>query len=262
MSFFVFIPARYGSVRFEGKPLAILFDKPVIQHVYERSARAFSVKGVFVATDDERIFSCVENFGGKAVMTSPNHVSGTDRIAEAVSNIEKAGVFIKNDDIVVNVQGDEPLIFPEMIESVADIVRDKSVSIGTLARRIGERDEYTNPNIVKVVFAKDGTALYFSRSPVPYCRDNVPSPDSAGKGVNMNLIFCYKHIGVYSFRRKTLEQFTTLKPSCLELTEKLEQLRALENGMKIVVRETLHNTIGVDTPQDLERLKLCVNLFL
>jgi 3-deoxy-manno-octulosonate cytidylyltransferase (CMP-KDO synthetase) len=238
----VIIPARYASTRFPGKPLSLLSGRPMIQHVYERSKEARLVGEAFVATDSEEIYKTIESFGGKAVMTSEECKSGTDRIAEAVLKLQAAGYRLQDDDIVVNVQGDEPAIMPEMIDDVVGIMDDERASIGTLAKRIEEESEVSDPNIVKVVFDKDGFALYFSRSPVPYHRD--------GAGL---LHGYFKHIGIYAYRKKVLLDFAKMPPTRLEETEKLEQLRAMENGLKIKVKETAFETIAVDTPADLER---------
>lgn len=267
MSAIVVIPARYSSTRFPGKPLALLKGLPVIQHVYRNAARSSRASDVIVATDSETIFNAVCAFGGKAVMTSGDHESGTDRIAEVSRSLDC--------DIIVNVQGDEPLIRPEMIDEVISLLDDEKADIGTLAVRIRDRREITDPNVVKVVFNSIGTALYFSRAPVPYHRDLFGrhlhggqcsedslahpafSPDLPEAAVAETYMF--KHVGIYSFRRVTLLKFSSLPPSRLETLEKLEQLRALENGYVIKVKETEYETSGVDTPEDLERIEKCLN---
>jgi 3-deoxy-manno-octulosonate cytidylyltransferase (CMP-KDO synthetase) len=254
MSAIVLIPARYASTRFPGKPLALLKGRPVIQHVYENSTKSRLADDVVVATDSETIFEKVLSFGGKAVMTSVNHASGTDRIAEVTRST--------NYDIIVNVQGDEPLIRPEMIDHVIAVLDDQRASIGTLAIRIKDRREIFDPHTVKVVFDREGFALYFSRAPIPYHRNEwknhgagqyaLPATETDSGDAD-----CFKHVGIYSYRREALT-----KLSRLELIEKLEQLRALEEGFAIKVKETLHETYGVDTPEDLERIERCLNLSL
>jgi len=211
----VIIPARYASTRFPGKVLADLAGKPVIRHVYERVVSAERVHRTVVATDDYRVADAVVSFGGEAVMTSPKHTSGTDRIAEAAR--------ITGGDIIVNVQGDEPLIEPGLIDMVVDRIReDKDIVCSTAASPIRDEKIYSNPNAVKVVTDLRDRALYFSRSPLPYYRDG-------GFGG------AYLHVGIYCFRREFLETYTSLEPSALESAEKLEQLRMLENGYRIGV---------------------------
>jgi len=234
------IPARFASTRLEGKPLADICGKTMVQRVYER-AQAAKFSDVVVATDDERILKAVNSFGGHAVMTSDRHVSGTDRVAEAA-------YFIKA-DIIVNLQGDEPLIDPALIEAaVAPVREDHGVNMATLMTPIVHEDEYNDPNAVKVTTDKDGFALYFSRSPIPFCRN----------GFSGLPCLPYKHIGLYVYRREFLFEFTKLKPTPLELSESLEQLRALENGHRIKVVEVRYNPVSVDTPEDLERVRAIV----
>jgi 3-deoxy-manno-octulosonate cytidylyltransferase (CMP-KDO synthetase) len=201
-----------------------------------------------VATDSETIFETVISFGGKAVITSPDHQSGTDRLAEVAAAMDC--------DIMVNVQGDEPLIRPEMIDAVISVLDDSRASLGTLAIPIRDSREIFDPNVVKVVFDREGFAWYFSRAPIPYHRDEWKSSDQQLSHVTHD---CYKHIGIYSYRREVLLQLSSLPPARLEMIEKLEQLRAIENGFRIKVRETSFETIGVDTPQDLERVEQCLN---
>jgi len=264
MSAIVVIPARYASTRFPGKPLALLKGIPIIQHVYQNSLKARRAADVIVATDSETIFEKVLSFGGKAVMTSPDHPSGTDRIAEVASSM--------NCDIMVNVQGDEPLIRPEMIDDVIALLDDRRASLGTLAIPVRDSREIFDPNVVKVVFGPEGFAWYFSRAPIPYYRNewqatvtsnelhvtnkHMRSSDHNATGVTHD---CFKHVGIYSYRRDALLRISSLPPSRLEKIEKLEQLRALENGFRIKVRETSCETIGVDTPEDLERVERCLN---
>ncbi len=236
------IPARYGSERLPGKPLADIGGKPMIQHVYERAARAKFVSAVLVATDDERISSAVHAFGGRAVMTPATLKSGSDRIAYAAASLPNA-------DIVVNVQGDEPLIEPSAIdEAVAPLMHNPALVAGTLVRKIDNTSDLTNPNVVKVVCDRDGFALYFSRSAAPYGRD-IPEHDWLARHLY------YKHIGLYVFRRDFLLNYAQMPQTPLERTEKLEQLRILEHGYKIKATVTLYDSIAVDTPEDLARVR-------
>ncbi len=246
MTSVVIIPARYDSTRFPGKPLYPLRGLPVIQHVYENSKRASLADDVIVATDSETIFERVLAFGGRAVMTDKKHPSGTDRIAEVAASMDY--------DIIVNVQGDEPLIRPEMINDVIAILEDEIASIGTLMKKIEDTKEIIDPNVVKVVIDKRGFALYFSRAPVPYFRNEWKDVTKI-ENSKLKIQNCYKHIGIYSYRRHVLLSLAEKEPTALEKIEKLEQLRALENGMKIKVKETFFETYGVDTPEDLERVE-------
>ncbi len=248
MTSIVIIPARYDSTRFPGKPLYPLKGVPVIQHVYENAKRSLLSDDVMVATDSETIFERVLLFGGKAVMTDKSHPSGTDRIAEVAASLDY--------DIIVNVQGDEPLVRPEMIDDVITVLNDERASIGTLVKKITKPDEITNPNIVKVVLDSEGFALYFSRAPIPYHRDEWKSLDSIYRvPADGSENFVYKHVGIYGYRRDSLLKLAGMQPAKLESVEKLEQLRALENGMRIKVRETFFETHGVDTPEDIERVE-------
>lgn len=245
------IPARYGSTRFEGKALVDIVGKPMIQHVYERTQRAPHVSEVIVATDDERIATVVRGFGGRAEMTSTGHETGTDRLAEVAARLDS--------EVIVNVQGDEPLIEPDMInEAIEPLVQEPAVVMSTLKARIKTLHEFLNPNVVKVVTDWEGFALYFSRSPLPNFRDKWN--DLKDDKFNSGKLLCYKHIGLYVYRREFLLQFAQMSPTYLELAEKLEQLRVLENGYRIKVMETSHESIGVDTPADLaavvERMRL------
>ncbi|MFZ2655042.1 MAG: 3-deoxy-manno-octulosonate cytidylyltransferase [Victivallales bacterium] len=231
------IPARYGSTRFPGKVLADLDGKPIIKWVYER-ASASSADYVFVATDDEKVFKAVEAFGGNAVMTSPNHPSGTDRIYEAVTKK------CPDAEIIINVQGDEPLLPSSVIDTlIKKLKADNSIEMATVAVPVQRAEIASNPNIVKAVIDKNGFALYFSRAQVPFLREG---------GADMPL---YRHWGIYAYRRKTLEKFIALPESELEKCEKLEQLRALENGIRIYLVIADCQSIGVDTPEDLETVK-------
>ena len=239
MKFIAIIPARYASTRFPGKPLATLAGKPVIQHVYEKVSSV--VADTWVATDDDRIFNTVEAFGGKAIMTRTDHKSGTDRIEEAVEKI--GGEW----DVVINVQGDEPFIHTSQIETVCRCFDDPSTEIATLGKPFGDNIEaISNPNSPKIVIDKRGYALYFSRSVIPYVR---------GKEVQkwaLSYPFL-KHIGLYAYRRNVLKEVTRLPQGTLETAESLEQLRWLENGYRIKVGQTDIETIGIDTPEDLEK---------
>ncbi|MBI5203403.1 MAG: 3-deoxy-manno-octulosonate cytidylyltransferase [Nitrospirae bacterium] len=263
MTAIVIIPARYDSTRFPGKPLAPLNGKPLIQHAYENSKKSKLAKEVMVATDSKAIFEAVLGFGGKAVMTSSSHASGTDRIAEAAASLDY--------DIIVNVQGDEPLIRPEMIDDVIGLLDDKKAAMGTLVKKIEDPKEIFDPNVVKAVFDRDRFAMYFSRAPIPYHRElfsaKVPKCQSAKDSTTTELrnygakeLFMYKHIGIYSYRRDVLLSLAKMDPAPLEQIEKLEQLRALANGFRIKVKETSFETVGVDTPEDLERAKKWLNL--
>jgi 3-deoxy-manno-octulosonate cytidylyltransferase (CMP-KDO synthetase) len=230
------IPARYASTRLPGKPLIDICGKAMIQHVYERASQATVLDKVIVATDDQRIKDEVIDFGGEAVLTSKEHQTGTDRLAEAVDRIEA--------DIVVNIQGDEPLIVPDMIEeAVEPLLVDESIVMGTLKKKIENLAELKNPNLVKVVTDQDDYALYFSRSPVPYWQEE------GEEGI------FFKHIGLYVYQKDFLLKFARLESTPLEKIESLEQLRALENGYQIKVVETEYAAIGVDTEQDLEKVR-------
>lgn len=239
------IPARYGSTRFPGKALALIKGKPMIQWVYERTRLSRLVGRVIVATDDERIMRAVTAFGGEAVATSAAHETGTDRIAEVARSVSC--------DIVVNVQGDEPLIQPAMIDEAIDpLVADPSIPMGTLCRKIDDPREASDPNVVKVVFDRKGFALYFSRAPIPWDRDRWTAAGSlAGLPLHEGL---YKHIGLYVYRREFLLEYAALPQTALERTEKLEQLRALEHGRRIRVSVTKHESFGVDIPDDLSKI--------
>ncbi len=239
------IPSRYGSTRFPGKSLALIKGKTMIQWVYERTKRSSLLDRVIVATDDDRILKAVVSFGGEAIMTSAAHATGTDRIAEVARQIVC--------DIVVNVQGDEPLISPDMIdEAVRPLVEDPDIPLGTLAKRITDPAEAGDPNVVKVVCDSRGFALYFSRAPIPWDRDRW-----AGRTVPGDLLLAglhYKHIGLYVYRRDFLLAFAGMPQTPLEQTEKLEQLRALEHGHRIRVVSTEHESFGVDIPGDLSKI--------
>lgn len=232
------IPARHESSRFPGKPLADLCGKPMIQHVYERVLKATTISYAAVATDHDEIFMTILKFGGQAIMTSPDHRSGTDRIAEAI-----AGLNLDPDDIVVNVQGDQPLFEPSQIDEVVrPLLDDPAVPMSTLIYKIRREEEITHPNAVKVVFDRDHFAVYFSRATIPYVRDPGQTADY------------YKHHGIYAYRKGFLQRFTRLSEGTLERLEALEQLRAIEHGYKIKVVETPHDSVEVDTPEELARV--------
>jgi 3-deoxy-manno-octulosonate cytidylyltransferase (CMP-KDO synthetase) len=238
------IPARYASSRFPGKPLALIGDKTMIQRVYEQAGKSLSL--LYVATDDERIFDAVLRFGGKAIMTSPNHQSGTDRCAEAVSKIgEIDGRAV---EIVVNIQGDEPFIRPEQISQLMNCFSDEKVEIATLVRKAEPGEDIFNPNQPKVILNLKGDAIYFSRAAIPYLRDVAMSEWSVKHTY-------YKHIGLYAYRTATLKKLTGLPRTALELSESLEQNRWIENGYTIRTTVTKWESIGIDTPEDLERAK-------
>jgi 3-deoxy-manno-octulosonate cytidylyltransferase (CMP-KDO synthetase) len=232
------IPARFHSTRLPGKILADIAGKPMIEHVYRRAAAASRVHGVIVATDDERIADAVCGFGGAAIMTREDHVSGTDRIAEVVSQLPCLAV--------VNLQGDEPLIEPATIDAaIAPLLADTSVGMSTISRPFASVDEFRSPHVVKVVTNQSGDALYFSRAPIPYSRvnpDGVPAEARA-------------HVGIYVYRRETLLKLAAAPAAPLELEESLEQLRALALGIRIRVVTTRHTAAGVDTAEDLERVR-------
>jgi 3-deoxy-manno-octulosonate cytidylyltransferase (CMP-KDO synthetase) len=231
------IPARYASSRFPGKPLADLGGKPMIQRVWERASQAKSLDGLLVATDDRRIKRVVDSFGGLAVMTPKSCPSGTDRIAAALKQ------FSGRPQIVLNIQGDEPLIAPAMIDQLAGLLQKSSAPMGTLARPL-EKGDYANPNCVKAVFDKNGRALYFSRAAIPYDRDRVGKLESVGL-----------HIGLYAYRTDFLFKLAKLKPTPLEKLEKLEQLRVLEHGYEIQVGWTRLKSLAVDTPADAKKIR-------
>jgi 3-deoxy-manno-octulosonate cytidylyltransferase (CMP-KDO synthetase) len=236
------IPARYASKRFPGKPLVLIRDKTVVQRVYEQVNN--SVDTLFVATDDKRIYDEVLKFGGKAIMTSADHQSGTDRCAEAVEGImEQTG---KKIDIVINIQGDEPFIKPEQIDLLKSCFTDKDVEIATLVRKINPGEDIFNPNQPKVILDSEGNAIYFSRAAIPFFRDAEPAEWS------YRYVY-YKHAGLYAYRTDVLKRITRLPVSPLEMAESLEQNRWIENGFRIKTTMTKWESIGIDTPDDLQR---------
>ncbi len=247
MTIFGIIPARYASTRFPAKPLAKIQDKSMIEWVYHRAAKAFEI--VAVATDDERIADEVKRFGGNVVMTSPNHRSGTDRCAEALFYMQKNTG--KQADVVVNIQGDEPFVDSNLLKELASCFDNQDTDIATIVKFIDNNEELFDPNCVKAVMDQSGKALYFSRSPIPYIRG------SENKDWCTRHTF-YKHLGLYAYRAKVLLQLTQLPPSSLEIAESLEQNRWLENGYSIHVKKTDHESISIDTPEDLTRAQLWI----
>jgi 3-deoxy-manno-octulosonate cytidylyltransferase (CMP-KDO synthetase) len=233
------IPARFASARFPGKALAQLDTRTMLEHVWERVSMARYLSTVLIATDDERIAAEARRFGARVVMTRADHVSGTDRVAEVASAFENA-------ELVVNIQGDEPLIDPAAIDAaVLPLLEEPAIPMGTLSKRIEDIRELTDPNVVKVVTDRLGNAIYFSRLPIPHARDG-------GAGA------WFKHIGLYVYRRDFLLRYPDLQEGPLERAEKLEQLRAVENGFRIRVVETDYESLGVDTPEDLERVRALI----
>jgi 3-deoxy-manno-octulosonate cytidylyltransferase (CMP-KDO synthetase) len=231
------IPARYSSTRFSGKVLADICGKPMLQHIWERAKKALLLDEVIIACDEERVFAVARDFGANCLMTAREHLSGSDRITEVVSPIDVR--------VVVNIQADEPLIEPLMIDSLVEVLlRDDSVYMATLIKQIENAEEINDPNIVKVVVDKNNFALYFSRAPIPYRASKV----------KIKPVY-YKHIGLYAYTKDFLFIYKNISPSSLEKTESLEQLRVLEEGFRIKVIETGFDTIGVDTPKDLERVR-------
>ena len=232
------IPARYDSSRFPGKPLALLCGKPMIQWVYERTVAADCVDEVYIATDDEKVEQCVSGFGGKPIMTSVLHKSGSDRLSEASSILG-----LSDDSIILNIQGDEPVIRPEMINELSATVNQSDCPMGTLCEKFSIDDDISDPNIVKVVTNMKGEALYFSRSVIPYYRDKNATREY------------YRHVGVYAYRAGFLREMVSMPSSRLERAEGLEQLRVLDNGYKIMVKKTSFHSFGIDTPEQLTKLE-------
>lgn len=243
------IPARFASTRFPGKPLAMIGNKTMIRRVWEQAHA--SLQNLYVATDDERIFKEVLSFGGRAIMTSSLHKTGTERCAEAVSKIMETGDRI---DVAVNIQGDEPFIRPEQIDLLVSSFSDKTVDIATLVRRTGKGEDIFNPNQPKVILDTHGNAIYFSRAAIPFIRD----VDAAKWSEEYTFL---KHLGIYAYRTPVLMKIVSLKPGFLEKAESLEQNRWLENGYKIRVSVTEWESIGIDTPADLENAKSLLNKF-
>lgn len=244
MKFIAIIPARYGSSRFEGKPLADIFGYPMIRHVYERASKSFDK--VVVATDDSRIEQAVLDFGGEVVMTSSSHKSGTDRALEALKRCQESSG--ESYDVVINIQGDEPFVSSEQLEKIKGCFADESTQIATLVKRFTMEEDIFNPNSPKVVLSGEGNALYFSRSAMPHLRGIEPSEWQKSH-------IYYKHIGLYGYRSSTLAAISALAQSSLELAESLEQLRWLEAGYKIKTSETTTESHAIDTPEDLEMVR-------
>jgi 3-deoxy-manno-octulosonate cytidylyltransferase (CMP-KDO synthetase) len=235
----IVIPARYESTRLPGKPLLEIAGKPLIRLVYERAGESRLKDGIIVATDDKRIAEAVSSFGAEAVMTSPSCKSGTDRVFEAIKE--------KKADIIINLQGDEPFIRPDMADLLFSVMEKEDLDMATLCCPVADDNEYRDPNTVKTVLDRHGFALYFSRSPIPYLRSGSHRP------------LLYKHIGIYAFKRDFLERFVAMPKSRLEEMESLEQLRVLENGFRIRVLTTHYDGFGIDTLADLERARLVLD---
>lgn len=242
------IPARYASSRFPGKALALLDSRTMLEHVYQRVSMARYLSSVIIATDDDRIAREARRFGARVQMTRSDHLSGTDRVAEVASAFDDA-------ELVVNIQGDEPLIDPDAIDTaVLPLLEEPAIPMGTLKKRIEDPREISDPNVVKVVTDRFENAIYFSRSTIPFPRDPAGLGADGCEGAG-SIVTHYKHIGLYVYRRDFLLRYSGFPVGALEKTEKLEQLRALENGFKIRVVETDYESLGVDTPADLERVE-------
>jgi 3-deoxy-manno-octulosonate cytidylyltransferase (CMP-KDO synthetase) len=238
------IPARYSSSRFPGKPLVDIGGKPMIQRVYEQASRV--IEDTYVATDDDRILKAVRNFNGRAVMTSPDHKSGTDRCAEAAGLIEKSTG--KKFKIIINVQGDEPFLQPEQLNTLKLCFNTPDTQIATLIKPVTDPEHIFDENKTKVIINNKKEAIYFSRSPIPYVKNYLRS-----KWITSHQF--YLHIGLYAYKKTTLLAITKLNPSPLEIAESLEQLRWIENGYKIKVEITGHDSLGIDTPEDLDKIR-------
>ncbi len=242
------IPARYASTRFPGKPLALLQGMPMIEHVYRRVTAAELVDRVIVATDDQRILDTVQGFGGEAMMTRADHPTGTDRLAEVAGTLDS--------ELIVNVQGDEPLIQPQMIDqAIRPLLDNADIEMGTLAARLTRAEDFFSPNVVKVVRDLAGFALYFSRAPIPWPRD-LHREDLAKRLPHLTI---WRHVGLYVYRRALLLDYPGWPETPLEQLEHLEQLRALERGVRLYVAETQWDSHGVDTPADLKRVEILMN---
>jgi len=243
LNFVGIIPARYASTRFPGKPLVHIKGKTMIERVYLQASKVF--ENVYVATDDNRIKEEVLRFGGKVIMTSPNHQSGTDRCAEAIDILQKDNNMVF--DVVLNIQGDEPFIKPAQLEKLMRCFNNPENQIATLVKPVTSNEDIFNPNCVKVVMDKNSRALFFSRSPIPFIRGRENNEWAESHGY-------FKHLGIYAYRTEVLKEITHLAQSSLELAESLEQLRWLENGYKIIVETTEFESISIDTPKDLEKV--------
>ncbi|MBE9468920.1 MAG: 3-deoxy-manno-octulosonate cytidylyltransferase [Bacteroidetes bacterium] len=244
MKFIGIIPSRYASTRFPGKPLVDIYGKTMIRRVYEQTAKIIDT--VVVATDDERIEKEVKKFGGNVIMTSKNHKSGTDRCAEAIDKFQE----LKNEkfDVIINIQGDEPFIDPEQIKKIISCFDDEETQIATLIKPINNIDDIFNPNKPKVLINKNKQAIYFSRSPIPFVRN-------FDKNLWIDKHQFYNHIGLYAYKYDVLKEITKLQQSSLEIAESLEQLRWIENDYKIRVEITQNESVSIDTPEDLEKIK-------
>lgn len=243
MNIIAIIPARYASTRFPGKPLVDIKGKPMVQHVYEKAKGSGLFQKVIVATDDERIKQVVLDFKGEVAMTDVNHQSGTDRCGEVIEQLSK------DFDVVVNIQGDEPFIHQSQLIELVNLFKSTPAQIGTLKKKLTKSVDVFNPNVVKVVSGIDKRAIYFSRNPIPFVRD-LEKADWIEKQS------FFKHVGLYGYRTEVLKKLVKLAPSELEMSESLEQLRWMENGYQIFISETQHESIGIDTPEDLEKLNL------
>tara|TARA_B110000211_G_C14027245_1_gene530474 strand:- start:410 stop:1135 length:726 start_codon:yes stop_codon:yes gene_type:complete len=241
MKIIAVIPARFASTRFPGKPLVSIQGKPMVQRVYEKAVSSGVFSKVIVATDDARIEKVVNDFGGSAMITSEDHQSGTDRCGEVINRLDESF------DVVVNIQGDEPFIHVEQLEQLISLFENPNTQIATLKKQLNNVEDVQNMNVVKVVSDNDKRALYFSRSPIPFAR-GIEASEWLGKHDY------YKHIGLYGYRYEVLKELVKLPTSSLEACESLEQLRWLQNGFSIFIAETKHESIGIDTPEDLERL--------
>lgn len=238
------IPARYASSRFPGKALTLIHGKPMIQLVYEQASKAGSLQEIYVATDDNRIVESVHGFGGKVMLTSSHHRSGTERCNEVVEKLQNQGIEM---DAVINIQGDEPLINPKQIDMVASLFYDSNIQIASLVKKISNSEELFDPNVVKAIVNPRGKAIYFSRQAIPFLRDT-----ETVKWLQTHTF--YKHIGIYGYTKKVLGEIVSLKESQLEKAESLEQLRWLENEYNIFVKETEFESFGIDTPGDLSKI--------
>jgi len=239
------IPARYASSRFPGKALALIKGRPMIEWVYKQALKAVSLNDVYIATDDERIVKAVEAFKGKVLLTSAHHRSGTERCNEAALKLKEQGIAM---DAIINIQGDEPLINPRQIDILASLFSNDRIQIATLVKKITLKEELFDPNVVKAIVRPDDKAIYFSRQAVPYLRD-------VDTGQWLEKQEFYKHIGIYGYTVRVLEEIVNLKESPLEKAESLEQLRWLENGFEIFAKETEFESFGIDTPEDLMKIK-------
>jgi len=239
------IPARYGSTRFPGKPLALIAGKPMIQHVYENAVSARNLSRVLVATDDDRIAACVRGFGGECIMTDSDIATGTERIAQAAKSV--------NAGIILNIQGDEPLASPDLMDALVEALRHNDVPVCTPVVRIASLEELSDPNQVRVVFDDNLHALYFTRAVIPFNRD------ANGQSTRVKTADYWKHIGIYCFRRDFLFTFVNLPYGRLEQVEKLEQLRILENGFPILIVKTTHNPVCVDVPDDIAKVEAALS---